>query len=248
MNKNYIYNDGTASVIDENGNARPIQYTDNLEEILIQENLIEDMENRINKLEKELQNNKENNKPYIPFIVPTVILTFILARTVMAPLLGLDVMVDTIFGVMNNSTLTIGVVGMFTLPLAAATDVFLYKQDKYYKKARRADVAEYEYLKKEIEIQKQKLEELKQDSVRTTETSEFKVEKVNDTEALNNLKSWLILYSNLGYSMDKYYQLYQDGKLEEHLANEGYTELACKRAKEYIEEKGPTLVKRNKHR
>ena len=33
MNKNYIYNNGTVTVIDENGNARPVEYSDNLEEI-----------------------------------------------------------------------------------------------------------------------------------------------------------------------------------------------------------------------
>lgn len=244
MNKEYIYLDGKVIVEDEKDNKKLVEYSDNLEEILIQENLIEEMENRIKELEKDLENNKENNKPYIPFLVPTVILTFILARTVMAPLLGLDVMVDTIFGTMNNSTLTIGVVAAFTLPVTISAEMFLYKQDKHNKRSRRADVAEYEFLKKQVVIQKQKLEELKQDKTKTTEISEFKVEKVDDLETLNALKSWLVLYSNLGYNMDEYYKLYQDDKLEEHLKSKGYTEEACECAKEFVSEKAPTLVKR----
>lgn len=248
MNKEYIYNGGNVTVIDENGNARPVDYSDNLEEILIQENLIEDMENRIKELEMNLENTKESNKPYIPVMLPTVIFALITAKTIMFPLLGLDAPVDTIFGAMNNSTLVIGVVGSLTIPFATAVDVLWYRQDKHNKRSRRADVAEHEYLKKAIETQKEKLEELKNDKTKANEIGEFKVEKINDSETLRALKSWLILYSNLGYSAEKYYKLYQKEELEESLAKEGYTEYACECAKEYIEEKGPTLIKRNKSR
>ena len=246
MNKEYIDNGGNVTVIDENGNARPIENSDNLEEILIQENLIEDIENKILKLEKDLKNNKENNRPYIPYIVPSAILALIVAKIIANPLFGIDttLMVDTIFGTINNSTLIIGMVGTFLLPLTTIMEILSYKQDKHWKKSRRADAAEYEYLQKELKIQKDKLEELKKDKTKTNEISEFRVEKVNDLERLNALKSWITLYSNLGYSIEEYYKLWQKGELEEQLASKGYTELACVRAKEYIEEKGPTLVKK----
>ena len=215
MNKEYIYNGGNVTVIDEKGNARPIDNTDNLEEVLIQENLIEDIENKILKLEKDLKNNKEDNRPYIPYIVPSAILALIVAKIIANPLFGIDttIMVDTIFGTMNNSTLLIGLVGAFMLPLTTIMEILSYKQDKHWKKSRRADVAEYEYLKKEVVIQKAKLEELKQDKTKTTEISEFKVEKVNDLERLNALESWITLYSNLGYSIEEYYKLWQKGEL-----------------------------------
>lgn len=246
MNKEYIYNGGNVTVIDENGIARPIEYCDNLAKILIQENLIEDIENRISKLELNLKNNKENDRPYIPYIVPSAILGLIVTKILANPLLEIDttLMVDTIFGTMNNGSLIIGILGALILPPTIIMEILSYKQDKHWKKSRRSDVAEYEYLKKEVVIQKAKLEELKQDKTKTTEISGFKVEKVNDLETLNALKSWITLYSNLGYSIEEYYKLYGKGKLEEQLTSMGYTELACERAKEYIEEKGPTLVKK----
>ena len=244
MNKEYIYNGGNVTVIDEKGIARPIENTDNLEEILIQENIIEDIENKIIKLEQDLKNNKENNRPYIPYIVPSAILGLIITKIVANPLLGIDatLMVDTIFGTINNSTLIIGIVGALMLPLTTIIEVLSYKQDKHWKKSRRADAAEYEYLQKELKIQKDKLEELKKDKTKTNEMVEFRDEKVKDLERLNTLKSWITLYSNLGYSIEEYYKLWQKGELEEQLTSKGYTELACERAKEYIEEKSPILL------
>ena len=50
-----------------------------------------------------------------------------------------------------------------------------------------------------------------------------------------------------GDSIEKYYKLYENGKLEEYLKNEGYSDDAYECAKEYIEEKGKSLVKRSKH-
>lgn len=100
---------------------------------MIQENIIEDIENKITKLEQDLKNNKENNRPYIPYIVPPAIFGLIISKIVANPLLGIDatLMVDTIFGTINNSTLIIGVVGALMLPLTTIMEVLSYKQDKH---------------------------------------------------------------------------------------------------------------------
>lgn len=55
MNKEYTYLDGKAIISDENGKQSLIEYFDNLDYILVQENIIETMENRIAKLEKDSQ-------------------------------------------------------------------------------------------------------------------------------------------------------------------------------------------------
>ena len=230
MNKNYIYNDGTVTVIDENGNVRPVEYSDNLEEILIQEYLIEEIENEIKKLEKV----DKRIKRYIPNFVPAVFLAMVVMKVII-PSLGADAMIDTVFGTMNLSTVAIGAQGILTLPLATVMEIGVYTQEKQKNKKRRSNAAKYEYLKNEIEIQKENIEELKQEKTKTNINSEFKVEKVDDMEALNTLKNRLILYSNLGHSIEKYYKLYENGKLEEYLKNEGYSEDACECAKEYIE-------------
>ena len=44
MNKEYTYIDGKAIVEDENGSKRVVEYSEYLDEILVQENIIESME------------------------------------------------------------------------------------------------------------------------------------------------------------------------------------------------------------
>ena len=89
MNKECVYVDGKVIVEDENGNKRITEYSDNLEEILAQENLIETMENKIQELDKELGNTKEDNKPYVPFVLPTWFFSLILAKPIFG-VLGFD--------------------------------------------------------------------------------------------------------------------------------------------------------------
>ena len=47
MNKEYIYIQGKVIVKDENGTQTSLEYYDNLDKVLIQENLIESMEDKI---------------------------------------------------------------------------------------------------------------------------------------------------------------------------------------------------------
>lgn len=61
MNKEYTYIDGKVIISYENGKKTPVDYYDNLDEILIQENLIETIENKILLLEKESNAYKKYN-------------------------------------------------------------------------------------------------------------------------------------------------------------------------------------------
>ena len=64
MNKECIYINGNVLVEDENGRKKEMEYSDNIEEVLLQENLIEAMENESKKLteEKEKLGLKINTK------------------------------------------------------------------------------------------------------------------------------------------------------------------------------------------
>lgn len=246
MNKEYIYLDGKVIVEDEKGNKKVVEYQDNIKEILVQENLIETMEKKQKELTKKLNANKENNKPYIPYIVPAALFAFLIAKPIMGTLFGVDtaMTVDTIFGTMNFMTPILGVTGVIVFSFATALEILSYSQYRLDKKSRRAAAAEYEYLQKELKTQKEILEKMRKDKAKTLDDGKFKIEKVNHLEKLKTLKGWLILYSNLGFSAEKYYKLYQNNQLEETLAKDGYSKLACDRAREFIEEKGPILTKR----
>jgi len=47
MNKEYVYKDDQALIIDDNDNQTVIDYYDNLDKVLVQENLIETIEKEI---------------------------------------------------------------------------------------------------------------------------------------------------------------------------------------------------------
>ena len=101
---------------------------------------------------------------------------------------------------------------------------------------------ELEFLKKQLVIEKENLDELKKDKTRNKENEEFRVVKVDDLEVLKILESWLNLYYDLGYDGEKYYKYYLQGKLDDKLG-EYYNKTGINAAKRYLEEKGPTLVK-----
>ena len=67
--------------------------------------------------------------------------------------------------------------------------------------------------------------------------------KVDDIEELKQLKNMLLLYYDLGFNPKKYYKLQKQGKLKERLAKK-YSENEIKLVEQYLEEKGPTLVKK----
>jgi len=62
MNKEYVYKDDQALIIDDNDNQTVIDYYDNLDKVLVQENLIETIEKEIENLESEIFKNKNQNK------------------------------------------------------------------------------------------------------------------------------------------------------------------------------------------
>lgn len=246
MNKEYIYLDGKVIVEDENGNKKLTDYQDNIQEILVQENLIETMENELKELSNVINTTKGNEKRYVPYIVPAAIFAILIAKPVMGALFGVDtaMTIDTIFGTMNFMTPILGVTGAIIIPGATALELLSYSHYKFNKKGRRATIAKYEYLQKQLEIEKETLKKMKKNKEKNNESNEFKNGKVDDLEKLIALKSWLTFYSNLGFDTEKYYKLYQNGELEETLKRDGYSENACNCAKEFIEEKGSVLTKR----
>lgn len=241
MNKECIFVDRKVVVEDENGNKRITENSDKINEILVQENIIETMEKRISELEKKLSETKVN-KHYIPTFIIALFFTLI-AINVTYPYMFGDTMIEGINGPINILYFATGVVGAVSLPLVSLIDFFYYYDHKNSKKARQGNISEFEYLKKQIVIEKDKLEELKNEQTMTDETQEFKVEKVDDLERLKAVRSWFNLYNDLGYNLKTYYKYYEQGNLDKKL-RKYYTEAGIEAAKEYLEEQGPKLVKR----
>lgn len=251
MNKEYTYIDGKVMVRDENGNQTLIDYYDNLDEVLIRENLIETMENKISSLEKESKDYKKHNtKHYIPFFLLMGLITTVGAPAIFYGLGNTAVYTSTIsttFGEVNQAVFFTGLFSATVLPITALAELNMYKWHKDSLKREKGTNSELEFLKQQILEEQEKLVELKKEKTRTNENQEFRVVEVNDLERLKTFEGWLNLYYDLGYNGEKYYQYYQQGKLDDKLGTY-YTDVGIEIAKEYLEEKGPTLVKRRKNK
>ena len=122
----------------------------------------------------------------------------------------------------------------------------MYRQHKDNLKKENGINSELEFLKKQIIEEREHLIELKQEKKESEENKEFRVVQVDDLERLKAVKSWLHLYYDLGYDVEKYYGYYKKGKLDTKLSKH-YNEKGIEVAKKYLEEKGPTLVKKKKN-
>lgn len=249
MNKEYTYIDGKAIIKDENGNQRPIEYYDNLDEVLVQENIIETMENRITYLEKESKEyQKYNKKHYFPITFLMCAIMTTIGVPALFYLFGHTMVlntINTIFGPINEALVYSSIFSALFLPLAGLMELSMYRQHKDNLKKEKGINSELEYLKKQIVEEKEYLIELKEEKTKSEEKQDFRVVKVDDLERLKAVKSWLHLYYDLGYNGEKYYGYYQKGKLDTKLGKH-YNENGIENAKKYLEEKAPTLVKKKR--
>ena len=248
MNKEYTYFDGKAIIRNENGNQPPIEYYDNLDAVLVQENVIETMEDRISFLEEESKKYKTDRKHYIPILLPMCTLLTAIFPSIFAYGLGnadlYITTVNTVFGPMNEALLyTISTLPV--LPFIGGVEYIMYDKYKEGLKTGKGINCELEFLKKQVMEEREKLIELKKDKTVSDNKKEFRVVEVNDLERLKALRSLFSLYYNLGYYDEKLYDYYQKGKLDSKLS-ERFNEEEIQAAKEYLEEKGPTLVKKRK--
>lgn len=249
MNKEYTYIDGKVIISDENNNKTQCEYYDNLDEVLVQENLIETMENNIEKLEKESKSYKRKRKHYIPWILILTTLISVIGFPNIFNLIFdhefLAILYGTSFGKISYYTLFCIITDLFSVLFAGIIELFLHSDYKEERKNAKGIISELNFLKKQIEIEKEKLNKLKQEKSRKKENTDFRTVNVDDKNELDELDDSLNLYYDLGYNDKKYYHYYQQGKLNKKL-QKYYSEEGLNLAKEYLEEKGPTLSLRKK--
>lgn len=252
MNKEYTYIDGKVIIKDEKGNQTLDEYYDNLDEVLIQENVVESMENKIRILEKESSDYlKCNKKRYIPIATLSAIVFLTVGIPITMYLLGVtDIFsssVDTIFGTMNKALLY-DICLSPSLIATALIDAVNYSRYKKDLKIEKGINKELDFLKHSIVREKESLKKLKQSKTRDKENKDFRVVEVNDEKALRILDGYSKLCFDLGYNEEKYHKYCQAGILDDKLRDQNYNEGAVELAVEYFEENGPTLVKKRNFR
>ena len=249
MNKGYAYMDGKAIICDEFGNQTQSEYYDNLEKVLVKENLIEEMENRIFELMAKKERLSINARKKI---IPTCLYCTI-AAILATPVLywcasGTNPYlynVESIFGSINHALLLTSVFAAYLLPIPSLEALVYYVQHKANKRNLEGVDSELEILKSLLENEKTALANLKEEKTINIKDIDFKSVKIDDKEQLKILRDYLELYYDLGSNKEKYYHYYQQGKLDKKL-QKYYNEAGIELAKEYLEVNGPILTRKKK--
>lgn len=257
MNKEYIYIDGKIIVRDENGISFQKEYTDNIEDILVQENVLETINKEIESLEEEREKHQIHKKNrffpsffcelffYFLFIVAASFLVCSIEGSLQGDIHLYTSKVDTAFGSINNVFLHV-IFGLFIFsPVVFFQQLSLYCNYKNRQKEEMGIESELNFLKKEFEKQSEILDNLKKNCQRKQKNLEYRTEKVNDFERLEELKCLFDLYYQIGYEQEKYLAYYQKEILEKKLGTH-YEDTDLERIKDYIEEKEPVLTKKRK--
>lgn len=230
MNKNYVLIDDKVIVLDEYGENKVEEYTDNFEEILMQENVIEYIQKRI----KYIDEIRDKQIKYKKFVPKLTLITLLIVTII------------SVMGITSNTIPIIGCLCIYAVVFlsAGSRDLNTYRNYKSEMITDELVNIEYEELNKDLVKEKEKLEELKSDKSKDKEVNTLIIGKVNNIEVLKDIRNKLELYNIIGNNIDKYYKLYQVDKLIDNLNKKGYSSEECKVALKFVKENGPRLIKK----
>ncbi len=238
MNKEYIYHDGNVIIRDENNVERTCEYSNNLDETLVQENLVEEIEDKICELEK-----KDKDLNLKSLVIMDIILNlsvfigvplFIYFISAVSYINGVNTVINTTWGVIEvwklvSIVLNSALIGLFLIPY----DIFGIIRDVRIKKEKKGISNELNYLRERLLQEKDKLEELQQVKAKENPEKGFRITQVNDKKILEMLHGKIKLYYDCGYNGKKYYKYFKKGILEEKLSGK-YSKEELEEIKRYL--------------
>ena len=154
-----------------------------------------------------------------------------------------NTIVDTMFGPMKSGIASTIIMTFFCETLGIVFSVEKLVDQLQNKRKLKGIEYQLEYLKKNIIREQEKLEELNRNKNYEHENKNFRMVKIND-EAIKNLNSELKLYYSCGYNGKKYYKYYKKHKQLPKELIETFKNGEIEIIREFLEEKGPQLVKR----
>ena len=251
MNKEYTYINGKVIVENENRERRVIDYYDNLENVLRQENLIEVIEQEQNQIENDLKEDSEITASdiYLPF------LTLSTAPLVVSPIIARLFErlgdfnyhnIETKFGQMDLGVFVGILISSFTGVIGLTSSIFNYYSQKKQIKVHYAQMAQLAFIKEALIKEKERLLKLKEEMNREKENKDFRVVNLDEEEDLDVkiFYECLELSFNLVYYAKKYQKGYERGNLESILEKQGYNENGINAVKHYLDEVYPILSKK----
>ena len=246
MHKGYICKDLEALVFDDDGNKKIIEYQDNIEEILIQENELEEIENQKEKIENKLDSECKNLKLKNKIIILTIlipILVFIICNFLPSIL---KIVSANIFLQKINLGVLLSII---FVPISAILSSLIsndyYKEYNKNLKVIQAYEIELTILEKLKQYKNDKIEKLKNNKENKNVSNNFYLKEL-DKSYIKNLKINFDFYFNLGYNEKKYYRLYKNGRLANKIEKKyGYENSLI--AQSYFDDKENQKIKKIKY-
>ncbi len=238
MNNVYTHNFKEAEVMDDNGNIRKIDYSDNIEEILETENVIENIEKDIIDRKNYLkENHKYGTSNKLKLYMPTIISLLGLFASIMS----INLSMYSTSKVLIAIEFVGGTIGaLTTMSYSVASFVNRYSSSKHYKRVE----AKLYGLEKILEREKTKLKELNNNKTvnKNKKDDDNQLKMVKDTN-INSINSFVSLLSVFGYYQRKYTKMYKSGELDREVLF-CYSEEDVEIVHDYFEEKAKVLSKK----
>ena len=246
MNTEYTRIENKVVVRNEEGQNRVVPNQDNIEEILITENTIEEMENKKKEVQEQIKKfmekcNMPSSSSFFHNILPFLI-------GVVAPLSVVPIC--KYLGTPEDTLSVIdrvkNVVMCFTTIPSTALSLEKLLENKYKEHEERALNTQLQMLNKRINDENKRLETLQNNNINTI-TNCFETKLINNDEIRENVETYCDLYYECSFDLEGYYDYYlRNGKLPKRIERK-YDQTSQDMFKEYIEEKGPVLIKTRKY-
>lgn len=237
MNKQMIYrNNGVMIISDESGNKRTEEYYDNLERVLINENVIEEITNKINTLKKELE---ESSKDYTPQLVVAEAASILVGPSlVFYGVTGRNPFIEKL----GNVNFALGVTCLIA-PIYGGICALQYKQYLDRKNEERGKKAALEFLQEKRDEVIRETKYLKEDKTKKRQYEPCYAHFIDDSRQIAKLRDETNFYKNIGYNGKRLYKSYLKGTLRDTIKDE-YPVNQQDKAIEFVETKVPRLIKK----
>lgn len=250
MNREFVYKDGQAIIIDDKGEQRTEEYYDGLEDVLVQEDLIEQMEANLASLEAESDEDDYNKtvKSWKRMIVVPLLIG------VGVPLLmaGVEVLsrpelelVNSFLGMIHPGVL---VCLIMIVPCSLFSGYFSWMAAKKLKnevKMQRSREVQIDFLRRSIGKAKENIAELKKDK-KNTKKEDFEVAVVHSEASIETMEAYQDLYADIGYNEEELLKGYETGSLESELQMV-YDDTAIGVVKSYFDENALSLSRKRRN-
>ena len=237
MNNVYTHDYKEVEVMDDKGNIRKVDYSDNIGEILECENVVAKLEEDIISKNNYLRDNRKYGtsnklKLYMPTILSLLgfLASIISIKLSMYPSSKALIAIEMIVGTFGSIS---------TLSFSIASFIHRYSSARFYK----AVEAKVYGLEKMLEKEKSKLEELnKNKTITKNKNDDNKMHRVSD-DKIHSIDNFISLLGVFGCSKRQYLKMYNSGEMDQVLLD-NYDSEKTEIVHSYFEDNAKVLSKK----